>query len=131
MVSDMTIQAQRLYEQVAEELRDRLVAELGHELEAIIVYGSVARGEADEDSDIDMLIISRNKQATYELAANIRFETDLKYETLTTLIVYTPEQFESSLARGEPLLQEIMREGKALYGETEFRRHQRALQDLQ
>ena len=130
MVSDMPIQTQRLYERVVGELRDRLVANLGDELDTIVLYGSVARREGDVDSDIDLLIIGRNKRALYERAADIRFATDLEHETLTTLIVFTPEQFERSLSLGEPLLLEVLREGRVLYGESKFSRYQRALQAL-
>ena len=38
------------------ELRHRLFDEF--DIEAVILYGSVARGEADEESDLDLLIVT-------------------------------------------------------------------------
>ena len=128
MVSAMVQQTQQLYEQVVQELRARLVAELGTELEAVVLYGAVARGEANEDSDIDLLIIARNKRTIYNRIFDITFEIDLKYETLTTFILHTPEEFRDLCTRGEPLLQEVLRVGKAIYGKEKLRRYQRALQ---
>ncbi len=119
---------QQLYEQALKELRDRLVHELAGELEAVIVYGSVARKDADADSDIDVLIITPHKQAIYRRAFAISSEVDLHYETVTTLIFYTPEEFRECAVRGDPLLQEVLREGRAIYGEERFRSYQGALQ---
>jgi len=124
----MPIQTQRLYEQVLDELRDRLVSELGAKIEAIVVYGSVARREADEDSDIDVLIVSQQKRAIYDHAARIRSEIDLKHETMTTLTYLTPEEIHYGLDKGEPFVREVLREGKAIYGEAKFRGYRRALQ---
>lgn len=62
------------------------------------MYGSVARREADEDSDIDILIVSQQKRAIYDQAARIRSEIDLKYETMTTLTYLAPKEIEDGLA---------------------------------
>lgn len=127
-MSGMVIQTQKLYERVLEEFRDRIVAELGNKVEAIIVYGSVARGDSNADSDIDGLIISPHKQAIYDRVDRICSEIDMKYETLTTLTYFTPEEFQSRWKRGEPFLIEVVNEGRAVYGKIPVRRHQRALQ---
>ena len=124
----MKPQTQELYEEVAKELRDRLISELEGDIEAIILYGSVARGESNEESDIDILIISSNKRRVYDRASDIRYELDLKHGTLTTIMVYTPEEFEQSLSLGSPFLREVLKEGKALYGERKLQTYRRALQ---
>jgi predicted nucleotidyltransferase len=124
----MKAQTQELYEAVAKELRDRLISELEQEIDAIILYGSVARREAHVESDIDILIISPDKMKTYDKASEIRYELDLKYGTMTTILVYTPEEFEQSLSLGSPFLKEVLKEGQALYGQQEFQAYRRALQ---
>ena len=122
------VQNQQLYRQAVGELLDRLVAKVGDDLEVVLLYGSVARGDATPESDIDVMIISRKKEAVYEQAADIRYHNDLKYETLTTLIVTSPEQFEEQLAWGDPFLAEVLREGEAIYGRERFEDYQRAFQ---
>jgi len=47
------------YEKIIAHLRERLVEELGDKIESIVLYGSVARNEAQEDSDIDILVVTR------------------------------------------------------------------------
>ena len=39
------------------EFRDRLAALYGERLKGVYLYGSYARGEADEDSDIDIAVV--------------------------------------------------------------------------
>jgi predicted nucleotidyltransferase len=39
------------------EVLDRLQAQFGEELRSVVVYGSYARGEADADSDVDMMVV--------------------------------------------------------------------------
>ena len=45
---------------IVEEYQRRLVAVLGDELDLIVLYGSQARGEATEGSDIDVLCVMNN-----------------------------------------------------------------------
>lgn len=120
-------QAQRRYQQALGELKERLVSELGDQLEMVIVYGSVARGEATAESDIDVMIVSPLKKEIEDRVSRIRTENDLKYETLTTLILYTPEEFAYRIEIGIPLIDNVLREGRALHGKERFRSYQRAL----
>lgn len=57
---DVQLEVQARYKAAVESLAERLEAD--YYILAAIVYGSVARGEAWERSDIDMLIITRDGQ---------------------------------------------------------------------
>ncbi|MBI2419304.1 MAG: nucleotidyltransferase domain-containing protein [Ignavibacteriales bacterium] len=52
-------------EQTIEQIKRILLSE--HEIEQIILFGSQARGDADKNSDIDLLLISKNIQNRFEL----------------------------------------------------------------
>lgn len=43
--------------QLVREFRDRLAAIYGERLKGVYLYGSYARGEATEDSDIDVAVV--------------------------------------------------------------------------
>jgi len=44
--------------QMAEEITRYIVEELGDHIKLILVYGSLARGEATEFSDLDIVVIT-------------------------------------------------------------------------
>jgi len=64
------------------------------DVEKIILYGSVARGDEKEDSDVDILIISRDKLKTKEKV--IEKVTDILLDTGTyiSVKVISPSEFE-------------------------------------
>jgi predicted nucleotidyltransferase len=82
--------------------------------ERVILFGSYARGEAEADSDVDLLVImplrgvSRNQQtaAIYQ-QCHLGFPVDI--------VVRTPKEFEQGQQRRDWFLQEIAREGKVMY----------------
>ena len=46
------------YRKVAREFAERAVRELDGKIQSIVLYGSVARGEAGPASDIDILVLT-------------------------------------------------------------------------
>ena len=53
------------YEVYLQAFKDGLLERLGDELIALVLYGSVARGEARPESDVDLLIILRDASPVY------------------------------------------------------------------
>ena len=49
---------------IADALVERLLDRMRDEVHSVILFGSVARGEADDQSDIDMYIISKGSSDT-------------------------------------------------------------------
>jgi len=86
-----------------------------YEAESIYLFGSWARGEADELSDVDIVIIkrtsspflSRLKEAGSLLPAEAG---------AVDLLVYTPEEFESMRREGNPFAEMIAEEATIIYG---------------
>jgi predicted nucleotidyltransferase len=62
--------------------------------EKIILYGSVARGEEKEDSDVDILILSSNKQKTRGKVIEKAVDMLLDTGTYISVKVLTPGEFE-------------------------------------
>ena len=48
-------------ERVLTDLKQRLTALYGERLEQVVLFGSQARGEAGEDSDIDVLVVLKGE----------------------------------------------------------------------
>ena len=96
-------------------------------MEAIVLYGSVAVGEASEDSDIDILVVtkSRSRELYYKISS-IRTRVDLDNGTLTTLTYMSKDEFEFHLKSGSPFLEDVLRDGVALYDSGFFKRLRRS-----
>lgn len=60
-MSDIQIQAK--YKEPIEEFVRRVMEKYRNKIDNIILFGSVARGEAKEDSDIDILVVWNGNEA--------------------------------------------------------------------
>src|SRR6267154_1405573 len=78
----------------------------------IILFGSYAYGKPHEESDVDLLVIMRTKNA---IDQSIRIKTAFKRLFSLDLIVRTPWQIERGLKDDNWFLREIMEKGKILH----------------
>ena len=80
----------------------------------IILFGSQARGDADRDSDIDLLVVFAELTDKRKTAINIdRALSDLP--VAKDIIVSTPEELERSRTRIGSVLRYAQQEGKVLW----------------
>jgi predicted nucleotidyltransferase len=79
----------------------------------IILYGSKARGDDEEFSDIDLLILIDSKVNGHlkETITEITYDMELKYDVVFGTIVENQNFWNSPLAHVMPLHQNIEREG--------------------
>jgi predicted nucleotidyltransferase len=82
----------------------------------VILYGSRARGDATEESDYDLLIVS-DGPATIEREDRLRralYDIQLETGTVITVILVNRADWETPLYKAMPLHQNITREGISL-----------------
>ena len=82
------------------------------DIEKIILFGSVARGEDKGDSDVDILIISRNKQKTKDKV--IRKAMDILLDTGTYISVKVISPLEFERLKNTHFIAQIEKEGVLL-----------------
>jgi predicted nucleotidyltransferase len=86
-----------------------------YEPERIILFGSRARGEADEHSDYDVIVIKRTQRPFLErLREMVPFLVE--FGRPAEILVYTPEEFEQMSETGFGWI--VRREGILLYEHT-------------
>lgn len=106
-----------------EQLKNRLVNELGDGIESIVLYGSVAKKTAHEESDIDILIVTRDEDKNlYDKISKIRTQIDLESNTLTTIVHLTSEELERYTKLGSPFIKSVAEEGIILYDRGNFKK---------
>jgi predicted nucleotidyltransferase len=91
-------------------LLDRLKRYQPHK---IILFGSAARGDADAESDLDVIVIKDTQDSFID-----RLETMAKLcppEVHADILVYTPEEIRAMTAEENPFIIRAFREGKLLY----------------
>ena len=82
----------------------------------VILYGSRARGEAEPESDYDLLILV-DGEATLEREDLFRrqlFPIELEAGAVLTIILINREDWSSSLYKAMPLYQNIKKDGVVL-----------------
>ncbi|MDA1349917.1 MAG: nucleotidyltransferase domain-containing protein [Chloroflexi bacterium] len=98
-----------------DDIRASLVPILqrGHARKAI-VFGSYARGEADEYSDLDLIIVANTARPFFERLKDFMGVFDVWRRGLDMLI-YTPDELEEMLAERRPFIELAMEEGVVIY----------------
>src|SRR3989344_3023265 len=81
--------------------------------QAIILFGSAARGEMTEDSDLDILVIKKTKKSFTDRMRDMR--SMIRTSTPLDIIVLTPQEAKS-LPKKNSFFAQIFEEGKLLYG---------------
>ena len=79
--------------QIIESVVQKIVA--GYAPEKVILFGSYAHGEADEDSDLDLLVVMDTELPPLEQYVRIR--RVINHQDLPVdIFVITPEEFEET-----------------------------------
>lgn len=118
----VAIRLSKRHEKTVREFTQRAVDECGPFIEAIVLYGSVAKGEAKKDSDIDIFVICQEKERIADKLLHISCDLDLKNSTVTNPTESTPEEVERRINLGSPFIEEVLTTGVALYDNGTFQR---------
>jgi predicted nucleotidyltransferase len=92
--------------------------------ESVILFGSYAHGAPDSDSDIDLFVVMKPRDAqetSHHRIMKVRAVAKLPYLPLD-VIVRTPHEVETRLAMGDFFIKDIIDRGKVLYQRDAARR---------
>ncbi len=96
-------------------LKRKLRERFGNDVE-LVLFGSVARGTASADSDIDLLVLLPGEvnNTIEEEVFSIAYDVELEFDIILGVIVYPLSFWHSPRAAAMPLHQNISREGVVL-----------------
>ncbi|MGQ9468729.1 MAG: nucleotidyltransferase domain-containing protein [Nitrososphaerales archaeon] len=82
----------------------------------IVLFGSFSRGDYDEGSDIDLLVVFKEKEELDKSLEEI-YKTTAKTDLFFQVIGLTLDEL-----KGSPLLESVLREGKIYYVDEEAKK---------
>lgn len=82
-------------------------------VKAVILFGSIARGEATSASDIDLAIIALS---AWDDRVRLQDTVQQRLGNDCDVLVFTEAEFTRLAAIGEPVVADIVRDGVALVG---------------
>jgi predicted nucleotidyltransferase len=97
-----------------EEFKRRLPADLVPHIRQMIMYGSRARGDAELDSDLDLVaLVDENSPALEKQLDEIAYDLmwDHDFKPIISLKVFSEERFRTAAAKGYTYYRTIEREG--------------------
>jgi predicted nucleotidyltransferase len=96
-----------------EALNALLQALRPYQPQRIILFGSTARGEADADSDLDVLVI---KDTPDPFVKRLELMAELcPLGVHADILVYTPSELKLMIEDGNPFILRALDEGKVIY----------------
>ena len=99
--------------EIIQDFKRRVQDALGDRLDRIIFFGSRSRGDAEEDSDFDFLVLVKNStDESKPLVRTIAQELSLRCDTVITALVVALEDFRED--RYFYLYENIQNEGRVI-----------------
>jgi uncharacterized protein len=96
-----------------EQLNALLQALQLYQPQRIILFGSAARGEADAESDLDVLVI---KETPVPFVKRLETMAELCPPGVhADILVYTPDELKQMVEEGNPFILRALEEGRVVY----------------
>jgi len=119
LVANQYVSLNRYLQTIAQITTETITSQLDNAITDIILFGSAARGEVTPDSDIDLLILTKN-QTPHKIRKTLHeiiYPITLASSTPITTIVLSRQEFTTWTKNKLSFTEEIINEGIQLYGD--------------
>lgn len=99
---------------LSNRVRKVLVCLKRYKPEKIILFGSHATGESDEDSDLDFVVIKKTRKRFIRRLIEVARLIDNSLGKVD-VFVYSPAEFALMKEQGNSFIENVVRHGKVLY----------------
>ncbi len=105
-------QLSRKERMLVHEIKNKLLDRLGGRLKYFVLFGSRARGDAEEHSDLDLAIVVENLDRSLKREIlDVVADCELSYDRAVSSLVFSDEEFEHLRQRERRLALDILQEG--------------------
>ncbi|MSS70095.1 MAG: hypothetical protein EXS64_01250 [Candidatus Latescibacteria bacterium] len=114
MKTVQNLQLSQMLRDALQAARDRIMVEF--DVDRMVVFGSAARGELDEESDADLLVVltKRPDHRTRDRITRLILDINLEYDTNLSELIVDRETWDHGLGSVLPIHQEVEEEGVRL-----------------
>ena len=103
--------------QIIAELKKRIPEDIRYHIKKLILFGSRARGDAGEDSDLDIIALVDEKNSEIEnklgdAAYSVMWDND--FRPVISLKVFAESRFQNAVERGFSFYRNVDEEGVVL-----------------
>ncbi|MCH8127498.1 nucleotidyltransferase domain-containing protein [candidate division KSB1 bacterium] len=95
---------------VIRQIKERIAY---YDPEKVYLFGSYARNEVDDVSDIDLVVIKETHESFFDRIRNVI--KILQIDRAIDILVYTPGEYEDMLQGGNAFAEMIAEEGVVIY----------------
>lgn len=117
IVSRVLIPAFKVESHLISDLADRFYDGIGKKLISVILFGSVARGEEEPGSDVDLLLVASDGvdiEQLEEKVSEISIDASNEFGCSVMPILVTKSEYERKLKRKQGFWREIPKEGQPI-----------------
>lgn len=82
--------------------------------ERVILFGSYARGDATEQSDVDLMIVAKSDLPRFKRSREL-YKLLRPHPFAMDIVVYTPREIEKGKKTNVSFVSTVLKEGKELY----------------
>jgi predicted nucleotidyltransferase len=82
--------------------------------EAVILFGSYAKGTANENSDVDFLVVAESNLPRFKRSRKL-YKLFKPYPFGMDILVYTPAEIEKGRRISQSFVSTVLQEGKTVY----------------
>lgn len=105
-------------DKILQAIRKEAVRQFGGQLDAVVLYGSYARGDYDDESDIDVMVcvkLSKSLLAQYRKTfSHLGSDLGLEHDITVSIHLQDQETFEQ-YKNDLPFYRNVLREGVPVY----------------
>jgi predicted nucleotidyltransferase len=101
-----------LSNQLKAEIKKRLLSKF--DIEKIILFGSQARGTANDNSDVDLLLIGEVNYDRYQMMTDVLRSLG-KMKNAFDVVILTPDEFDEHKLIPGTIARYAFKEGKIIY----------------
>jgi len=98
---------------ILNELTQKLKEKFGGRIDLVILFGSYARGDKREESDLDVLIIGK---VGLDEVIDVTYSLSLKHGIYISPIIMTKDYFKMLKDEGASFVKNVLKDGVIAYG---------------